>query len=269
MAEQVLRHGAPLVSRMLNAAAPLAAPVVRRRARSLDPTRTPFLVLGAGRTGSTLLRHLLNDHPGVHCAGEVLNVSNPVRQALPGAREHELLTPARLLHRRVFAVPGVTAAGFKLFYQHGMGSMPTAWVYLDALEDLRVIHLQRRDALARYVSLQRALRDGHWTRTGDSAPVEQPPFDVDPEHFVWWVDLWRERRARALERLSGRPVLEVWYEDLAADRAGQLAEVFAFLDVPAAPVEAALRKQRTRPLEEVVANWDDVVDAVEPWRWVS
>ena len=58
-------------------------------------------------------------------------------------------------------------------------------------------------------------------------------------------------------------------EDLAADRAGQLAEVFAFLDVPAAPVEAALRKQRTRPLEEVVANWDDVVDAVEPWRWVS
>lgn len=267
VAERVISTAAPVATRVMHGAARFAVPAARRRAHRVGPDRTPFLILGAGRSGSTLLRHLLHDHPAVHCPGEVLNVRNPIRQALPGARERELLRPARLLHRRVFTVPDVAAAGFKLFYHHGMGSLPTAWAYLEALEGLRVIHLQRHDRLARYVSLQRAMRDGRWTRTENSGPADETPLALDMDHFAWWVQLWNDRRDAALQRLSGRPLLEVRYEDLAADRATELERIFAFLGVDPAPVEARLRRQRTRPLSEVVEDWDEVSRVAEPLRW--
>ena len=246
----------------------LLAPAIVRLAHAHPDAVVPFIVLTSHRTGSNLLVSLLADHPRVHATGEVLSRHVPLALVCPEARSWERLTPARLLHRRVFGRPGVAAAGCKVFYHHGAGFSRSAWAYLAALPDLRVVHLRRRDRLARYVSYLRAMQDGAWLRAdGDASTAPQEPVVVDPAGFVAHATMWEQRRRAALERLGGSAVLEVWYEDLVADREATMAAVFSHLGVAPAPVRSSLQRQRTTPLEDVVVEHDGVVAAIADLRW--
>lgn len=262
------RRGSSLLAALGRLRTRVTGPSTTRLARQQPDGLVPFIVLTSHRTGSNLLVSLLADHPRVHATGEVLNRHVPLAVLCPEARERERLRPARLLHHRVFARPDVDAAGCKVFYHHGAGFSVQAWAYLSALDGLRVIHLRRRDRLARYVSYLRAMDDGVWMRgPGDDQHVAPPRVTVDPAGFRQHVEMWDGRRRAAEQRIAGRPTLDVWYEDLVADRAGTMERVFGHLDVAPMTVRSSLRRQRTSPLDEVVVDHDRVAEGVADVRW--
>src|SRR5262249_26215232 len=123
---------------------------------------TRFIILCAARTGSTMLRHMLNSHPNVRCHGEVMTGRG--LDSLAGDRDGDAAVTRTLLDRRgsdpqgfledVVLDPGsAKAVGFKIKYEELLLS-DYAWLlgWLKSHREIRVIHLTRENRLKRLVS---------------------------------------------------------------------------------------------------------------------
>lgn len=235
-----------------------------------------FVIVGAPRTGSTLLVRTLNSLTGVRCHGELLQ-RNVVRgfedgfdpeQATAGdrkARAERLYAeretdPVAFIER---ALAGDRAAtGLKITYEIFFD--PRWQAVVDRLvgdPDMRFVHLVRRNDLRRYVS-EEILYAGGPNHSGAGGRAEQSvQVSVDIDAFIARRDeiAATARRLRAL--VAGRALLEVSYEALARDIGAQVRAVCAFLDpaIDASGVRAALSKVGATDLRETVGNVDELL----------
>ena len=223
---------------------------------------TPFIIVADLRTGSTLLHSSLDGHPDVRCYGELFHPDDLPDNQLPDRRRHDL-TGGEVI-RRAFAVEGVRAAGFRAMIFLPLPSEPQwadAWECLRSLSDLHVIYLTRRDRLAQYASMVVAQQTGAWHPSSHDPilkPENRPQITIDPEQYRRWIDereqIWTQRRTQ----LAGKPSLELDYETLTGQWPETTARVQEFLGVPCVPLQPAKQKQETRPLSEVIANYEEL-----------
>src|SRR5262245_61558777 len=129
-----------------------------------DRPATRFIILCAARTGSTMLRHMLNSHPVVRCHGEVMTGRS--LDALAGLDQSgdesstRTLTelrrsdPERFLEECVLDPGPARAVGFKIKYEELL-RREYAWLleWLKSRRDIRVIHLRRENRLKRLISV--------------------------------------------------------------------------------------------------------------------
>ena len=234
-----------------------------------------FVIVGAPRTGSTLLVKTLHGIDGVHCHGELLG--DMVRgyedgfDPLQATQEERQARAQRLINERgqdplAFVHQalefGERAGGFKALY--GVFHSPQWQPVMQALMDstpLRFIHLVRGNELRRYVSEQ-VLRAGgpiHSLAGGRSDNKLQVTIDI--------ADFERARAAMCAEvdqmreLLSGREVLEASYEALSSSTGPTVAGVCDFLGlaVDAAQVEPALKKVGSADLRDTVSNFEELL----------
>src|SRR5688572_27202010 len=123
---------------------------------------TRAIILTTQRSGSTLLVSSLQSHPEILCRGELLiaGLRMPPPALLKNHRHlfklTRLVTTGAWLStrtmRRFYAIQGPRAHVFKAMYNH----LRPPWTlnYLLRDPDIRVIHLQRRNLLKQYISLQ-------------------------------------------------------------------------------------------------------------------
>ena len=118
-----------------------------------------FVIIGPARSGSTLLRTMLNQHPEVCCHGEMYGIKRVLGQSKHAlnpldpeiALKLRQSDPVKFLHEQVFTSQCPTV-GFKLLYGQMM-QMDFSPVLQQLIEmpDLRVVFIWRRDLIARYV----------------------------------------------------------------------------------------------------------------------
>jgi hypothetical protein len=195
-----------------------------------------FVIVNAARTGSTMLRMLLNSHPDIHCEGEILGARPPA-------------DAIRILRQKVYSAP---VAGFKIKYEEL--SLPEFAEVLDWLvreRSIRVIHLFRRDRLARLCSQVSVGLHGSYLFT------EQRP---EPVRFSLSIDecladfgLQAEREARFKQLFADHQVLEVTYEEL------PLEEIQYFIGVKPIHLSTPTLKINPEP-EEMLINYDELRD---------
>ena len=146
------------------------------------------------------------------------------------------------------------------------------------------VFLHRRDTARQAISYHRASQTQAWFDLGDSAP-SQEGLDVDLQQVRWFEDVLVDHRDRWRGHFEthGIEPLEVLYEDLAADNAGTVDGVLAYLGIeePAPPLPAPrLRPQSDHTTERVLAAYraarptllpapDDLVWQREGRRFVS
>ena len=254
--------------------APAPAPIPKRtfafwRGRRERPTR--FILLGHERSGSTLVRRSLDQHPQIAMTNETLSDVEDVRRLCANGNRHRAFYApgddgARYLDRKVFLErppSTISACGIKLFYHHARFDhcSATAWDYIAANRDIRVIHLTRRDLLECRVSHEVAVRTGQWFQLpGSSEPARSiGPFGLPPDECHAYFDNIASWRIWADDAFSAHPMLKIEYEaDLCADYPGAMARVFEFLGVDPAPAEISLLRQRTRPSSEQLTNFDEL-----------
>jgi LPS sulfotransferase NodH len=236
-----------------------------------------FIILGRSRTGSNLLRSLLNAHSGVEAYGEIFRHRDAMDWDhigyLRSPRMHRMLLkdPTGFVERRVFRryPEGIGAVGFKIFYYHaGEGSWATIWPYLGARLDIRVIHMTRRNILETHLSRKRAEITDSWVNT--SGRLEETPAIV----LEYEECLAEFERTRALEQkydglFSDHPKLLLTYEDLARDYASEIRRVFGFLDLPEEAVRPGIFKQNHRPLREAISNYSELKRKFSGSPWES
>lgn len=236
-----------------------------------------FLIVGAPRTGSTLLVKTLNSLNGVRCHGELLAIKHargfadgfePLTST-PAERRARLasLTQQRDRDPLLFvrkALEGPEAAiGFKALY--GSLEFPAFQPvsnHLEVTEDLRVIHLWRNNALRRYVSqcLMQAGGPGNSMTRGKADQALK--IAVSVEAFQREVEKVEAQASRLRKAFSGHELMELRYETLAQDLSASVTRVCAFLGVDASgqKIRPALQKVGARNLADSVSNIGDLLD---------
>lgn len=120
-----------------------------------------FMILSGARTGSTMLATALNSSPEIVCFREVFNRHlAAINYGVDGydsrsaadiaSREQE---PVAFLHTRIYGghPEEIRAVGFKFLYRHAFEFDHIAQHLIDSRE-IRVLHLQRRNAIRSLVS---------------------------------------------------------------------------------------------------------------------
>lgn len=235
----------------------------------------PFVVVSRPRTGTNLLRSLLNGHGQVLAFGEVFRSPEFIGWAMPGyprigpLRRRLEQDPVRFLDEVVYGPHPrrFQAVGFKLFYGHARrpGWSPV-WEHLQGRREVVVIHMRRHNVLKSLLSFELAARTGVWqSRSGWTR--DPGPLTLNDDHCRQVFERTRQWARECDERFAGHVRIDLYYEDLVRDRAGEMGRVYDALGVEPRDVAPATRRQGTRPLSESIANYADLKArfAGTPW----
>lgn len=219
-----------------------------------------FIVLTRDRTGSNMLTQSLNSHPRVAADYEIF-------AKLRGRTEREILD--RAFGRQPFYI---CAKGFKIFYYHPQDAeCSQVWDMLAAIEGLHVIHLKRRNILEALVSERLAYVTGvYGVRTEQEAAAYRrsiPKVQFTVEGLERGFRRTRQWERDGIARFSGRPIIEIEYEQLVADMPGQFRRITDFLGVSPRPARTDFKKQGKRNLRKIVRNYDELAAAFADTEW--
>ncbi|WP_372574041.1 sulfotransferase [Ruegeria jejuensis] len=228
------------------------------------PELKKYVVLSAGRSGSNLLVSFIKSIPKNIQHGEIIGEfqlqSMAVRQRI------NKTGPAAYLDRRLSRMTTETLTGAKLLYRHleddygEKFGIPGTGGLLDHLlsrDDIRIVHLSRRDKLAVLISTRLAYETGEWVGGSYGDRTVHLPVDWVRDRFAW-LEGWEDRIAASF---PAQRVLQMTYEELVSDTGGEMQRLFRFLDVPAAPVHSSMSKQNKRPKPEVIENYAELKEA--------
>jgi hypothetical protein len=144
--------------------------------------------------------------------------------------------------------------------------------FLKKNSDIAVIHLVRDNLLQRYLSLE-SLQRHHIVAT-TNASLSLGKMRIDIANMLATLELLSQERKyehSLMQSLSGNPTFHIRYEDAytnAETLRGMLKQVFEFLEVP--PIDTlsnqrnSQRKILPKRIEEIVENYDEVVEAIRP-----
>lgn len=226
----------------------------------------PIFVVGMPRTGTTLVERILSSHPQVLSAGELQHFGHAFKR-LSGSRTPRVLDldtlaradaidPRELGQRYLTSTRPITGSRPRFVDKMPLNFLYAGWIAA-ALPHARIVCL-RRHPLDTCLSNFRQLFAVHWSYYDYSYDL------LDTGRY--WLRFDRLLRYWQ-QRIPGR-ILELSYENLVADQAGQTRNLLEFCGLPwdpacldfhanEAPVATASAAQVRQPLYR---------DAVERWR---
>jgi LPS sulfotransferase NodH len=192
------------------------------------------------------------------------------------------LGPVSYVSRCFKRVGRESAVGIKVLYYHvgerygrkwGADGLPDAMDFLVSQRDIRIIHLKRRNRLKSLTSMRVAAGTGKYlatsdvgdqTERGDSARIRLTPDECEEEFRQ--VQRWEKRFDDAFQ---DHKLLEVYYEDLVAQRQAECDRILDFLGVARRSLVTRMTKQRKSTLSEVIENYDDLKKHFAGTEWAD
>jgi hypothetical protein len=153
---------------------------------------------------------------------------------------------------------------------HQPPNLPPQWQSLwtvlpKMIPDLKVINVYRENLLARYVSLQVAIKLSKWIDV-KSVP-KLPTVHINPvnaeQDFNRMTRIYEDR----LEHFSGHPWIPVKYEYLVSNMDSTFKILQNFLRVEYESLVPATLKREDRPLENVIENYEEVYNYFKDTEW--
>jgi LPS sulfotransferase NodH len=236
-----------------------------------------FVVIGAPRTGSTLLVKTLNSLKSICCHGELLGPEH-VRRYEDGFdpegaskserdnRAHRLLLernedPVGFIQRAL--TTNDAATGFKALYS---AFLNPRWsevrASLLANPDVRFIHLTRKNDLRRFIS-EEILHAGGPNHSGAGGRSETPiQVHIDIDTYLRNTAEVEAEGRQVISLLQEKELLDISYEQLSADTASTVATACQFLglDIVSSDIMPALKKVGAVDLSDSVSNYQDLLD---------
>ena len=252
-----------------------------------------FIILGTARTGSNFLMSLLSGHEKIKVYGELFNLDMLPEPQL----RQVLDDPIGYLKKKMYEpLPGSKMAiGFKIFYDHltnhyfekmvdrsavsdettklfdGLTSFVDrhyslddlyqkfneTWNFLAGDEELKVIHLKRKNKLETLVSLKTAYLSNEWMNYKGNQ-TDKTGLCLAYEECSSYFTAIETFEKNYDEKFRHHSRLEMIYEDLVENKEQELKRVFDFLNVPPMTVSTRLKKQINHPLSEIIVNYDQL-----------
>jgi LPS sulfotransferase NodH len=241
--------------------------------------RSPkFLIITTNRTGSTVLRRTLNDHPALNVEDEIFLFDDKgyfekLREKV--AYEVYPRYELRELNWESDLIPLILSMfehynGFKIqICAKQIHKNNPAWVFLSLMPDLKIIHMRRRNKIDQMISLELANARDIWHLNKDQENPEISPIHVNPETCITRARHFEHYECYFKKLFCLRDSMEVWYEDLNEDIDRVVGRVQKFLGVEQMDLEVPMKKVITKPTKEFVTNYDEIVKAAKGTRWES
>jgi LPS sulfotransferase NodH len=239
---------------------------IRSYWRALWPKDLPsnkFIIFGQGRTGSNLVRTLLQSHPQITCRGEVF-----LRYYL------KVLMPKYLLRGHLAELPTSTVYGFQLQPFHLRFHRIDGKAFLSYLHDQgwKIIYLSRKNWLHQKISSLIAIHKNKWHyRSSDIKIAQSPKIHLDGNEFIRELDQKSLDYTQDQKMLESVPYLEIVYEEnlLTADQHQPTAnKIFTYLNLPSAPVKTRLQKTPYK-ISEVIENYEEIADLLKQTQYAK
>lgn len=233
-----------------------------------------------GRSGSTVLGDLLDQHAAVTWLGEIYEWPEFRGRPAPPGPGSELL---RRLKTRLPVPTPVAGIEAKFYHLHDHHLALTD--FLGELRSLgarqyRFVVLRRRNYLRKIVSSLAARERGQWfARPGQAVPPVRVAIDPsrvcidgDAQPLVDYLRDWDDQFDQLDAALGDTGALRLTYEDdIEADPRVAYRKVCTYLGLE--PGTPAVRFHRTtpQPLADVVTTLDGVRQALAgtPWEWMA
>ena len=208
--------------------------------------KTIFLIFGMGRSGSTLLVDLLNQHPDIHCDGEVL-------------KKKVFHLPSFIDGRRHF-YGRKRLYGFRAkLYQATREQKMTFEAFEEQLSgfDVKWIYLYRKDTWKQALSAQ-VTKQTSIPNAENFEQLLEKPIEID------WAGLeqeWQNReKIKSAERqlIGGRALVELCYEEHLMEvgvRDLAMNELFKKLGLSERSVESKLQRL-SNAYPKLIKNYD-------------
>ncbi len=227
-----------------------------------------FIIFAQGRTGTNLLRDLLNSHPKIHCDGELL-------------KHKKIFLKSFLEIRRLFFK--TKAYGFKVkIYQ--LTKKQKIHNPKQIMSDLhrrgwKIIYLKRRNlfhhAISNIVAEQRkkeTLFQAAYIHTVEDGPVKHEKTHVDCEDIIKRMKCRESFLAEEEMVLRGLPHMQLVYEDnllKSEDHQNTANRIFGYLGLPPFPVTTRFVKIVPERLENVIDNFDEIVNLLSKTKYAE
>lgn len=229
-----------------------------------------FLIICAARTGSTMLRWMLNSHPKICCHGEVFSL--PSIRGFVGISDDETapifhmlqkirsMDPVSFLEHYVFCPGQFPVVGAKIQYA---SLQEPAWksLFKKILSDydIRIVHLIRENKLKRFVSHYIAAQKTHVNLALTRDQIPQPVrITLSPEECI--NDLIETEKAenRFREFFKIHQVFEITYEQILDSKSYKLNELQNFLGVVPTKLKMKTLKLNSDNLKDLIENYHEL-----------
>lgn len=234
----------------------------------MDAIATRYIVVGMLRSGTTATHYCLRGHPSVSALQPEVGVEPLFEKGMTaftfGKRGTDV-EEERGVSALFDAITSIQqteerrARGIKC----AIATSALAQTFVEGmrahLPDTKIIHVERRDAVARYASLQKSKQTERWRRSTDGTGPKRIRMTLDAHDFAEYViDSYRIRTRLDALRTS-HDVLTVSYEDVILE--GNLpihSPLFEFVGVE--PKKATWLKDRklSPPAREYVENYEEL-----------
>ncbi len=262
------------------------------RSEGAETEQTRFIIFGGARTGSNMLVSALNSSPEIICFRELFRfMDDSIDFGVAGydddsTADLELRNRdySAFLDQRIFVrTRGAVAVGFKVHDSHFYGFAGLR-EWLVEQQDIRILHLRRRNLLRMLVSTEIAKATGEWIdpvgpgllqifrhparsaarllgslRPKPAEPTSQRgPITLSAQECRDFF-LKTEIISKQYDQLfSEHHVQTIYYEDLIADLRGTLDSAQEFLGAAPRPLNIGTNRQNLEPLEALLSNYAEL-----------
>ena len=245
-----------------------------------------FIILTAGRSGSTYLQRLLNSHPAVTCYDEIFNVTNKsensfysfcqrvypklsflfLRGKFSGSSFNFPLTHLfRQYIKFLYKNPSGDKIGFKVIYHQLLYYYPLVdWLEKNSIP---IIHLQRRNPLKAVLSHAKAKHTGVYVSTSETTLAFEK-ITVDPQVILDELALAENQKKSCDPIIQNHPTLIIFYEDLFEKQPIALQDLGKFLKLEELSFTSPnITKTNPENIRDMIQNYDAVVAALTGTKW--
>jgi LPS sulfotransferase NodH len=222
-----------------------------------------YIILCAPRTGSNLLRSLLNSHSRIIAFGEVYRNKHHIGWDLPGYFQTKKILavfqtdPVGFLKTKMFKKfpKGISAVGFKLLYQQAQKSTwKSLWQFLKNDNELRIIHLKRKNILKTHLSYLKADQSGIWVNSSGTKE-KIVPVTMEYEDCLKAFQQVRSAEIYFDNCFKDHQKIDVWYENLCSNHQIEMRRVQSFLETDHENLFPSTLKQSYQGLSKAIANY--------------
>ena len=234
-----------------------------------------YLIVGCGRSGSTLIHLLLKGHPNIAALNDELNVSPFFTKGISTFTFGSDLVKEKNLGFTVLfdAVTSISAEDHTT--SHGAKCVchsPTqAWAVVDTLQkhlkDLKIILTIRNDLVAQYGSLVQAKKSGiyhSWYRGFENRKINK--LRINKWLFFTYAINCLDILKVLSELHKTHDVIECLYEDFLVNPASVRKQVFNFLDVPQVDVTWLNSKKVMPDPDKYIENYSEMTSLLGQLR---
>jgi hypothetical protein len=157
--------------------------------------------------------------------------------------------------------------GEKYARKWGVDRIPEVYDFLKLNEDIKIIHLKRRNRLKTLASARVAAKTNRYVVTDKSELANDRQIELSADECISWFKRIGALEEQYDEAFRSHNLYEAIYEEIVLNKDRECDRILQFLGVATRPLQSKTLKLNKRPLSEIIKNYWDLKEHFADTEW--